>query len=76
MSQTLRPPLPDADNQKFVEKLVSKLKYCRDVVVSIVQSTAKAAATNTTISAQRPESAGFAAGVMEGKEAGSRAGLR
>jgi cell cycle serine/threonine-protein kinase CDC5/MSD2 len=35
MATALRPPVADAEQAKFDQRLVDKLKYCRDVLISI-----------------------------------------
>lgn len=35
MAQALRPPVADPEQAKFNQKLVDKLKYCKEVLTSI-----------------------------------------
>lgn len=40
MANALRPPVADPDQAKFQQRLVDKLKYCREVLVSLRQASA------------------------------------
>ena len=40
MAQALNPPIADPDQAKFNQKLVDKLKYCKEVLASIRNASA------------------------------------
>jgi cell cycle serine/threonine-protein kinase CDC5/MSD2 len=40
MAQALNPPVADPDQAKFNQKLVDKLKYCKEVLASIRNASA------------------------------------
>ena len=40
MVQALKPPVADPDQAKFNQKLLDKLKYCKEVLVSIRNASA------------------------------------
>lgn len=40
MAQSLKGPLPDPEQAKFHQKLVDKLKYCKEVLISIRNASA------------------------------------
>lgn len=40
MAQALKGPLPDPEQAKFHQKLVDKLKYCKEVLISIRNASA------------------------------------
>ena len=42
MTQALQPPLADAEQAKFHQRLVDKLKYCKEVLTSIRNASASA----------------------------------
>jgi hypothetical protein len=44
MAQSLAPPSPRADPEQFVQRLVDKLKYCKEVLVSIRTASATGSA--------------------------------
>jgi cell cycle serine/threonine-protein kinase CDC5/MSD2 len=43
MAQALKPPVADPDQAKFNQKLVDKLKYCKEVLASIRNASANQA---------------------------------
>ena len=43
MAQALKPPVADPDQAKFNQKLVDKLKYCKEVLSSIRNASANQA---------------------------------
>ena len=44
MARALRPPVADPDEAKFNQRLVDKLKYCKEVLVSIRAAASQQAA--------------------------------
>jgi cell cycle serine/threonine-protein kinase CDC5/MSD2 len=53
MAQALKPPVADPEQAKFNQKLVDKLKYCKEVLASIRNASANQASedgnTNTNL---------------------------
>lgn len=66
MAQALLPPVTDADQAKFNQRLVDKLKYCKEVLMSIRNASANQAALD--------ENAGMGEGLVSTKT--SKASLR
>jgi len=46
MAQALQPPVADPDQAKFNQRLVDKLKYCKEVLMSIRNASANQASTD------------------------------
>lgn len=66
MAQALLPPVKDADQAKFNQRLVDKLKYCKEVLMSIRNASANQAALD--------ENEGMGGGLVSTKT--SKASLR
>ncbi|OJA20238.1 hypothetical protein AZE42_02693 [Rhizopogon vesiculosus] len=66
MAQALQPPVADPDQAKFNQRLVDKLKYCKEVLMSIRNASANQAALD--------EEAGMGGGLVSTKT--SKASLR
>jgi cell cycle serine/threonine-protein kinase CDC5/MSD2 len=54
IATSLAPPSSDPDQAKFDQRLVDKLKYCRDVLVSIKNASEDQGAEKATVSAAKP----------------------
>jgi hypothetical protein len=55
MAQALNPPVADPEKAKFNQKLVDKLKYCKEVLASIRNASANQGSdegTNTNLAAE------------------------
>lgn len=65
MAQALQPPVADPDQAKFNQRLVDKLKYCKEVLMSIRNASANQAAI---------DNAGMGGGLVSAKT--SKASLR
>jgi cell cycle serine/threonine-protein kinase CDC5/MSD2 len=66
MAQALQPPVADPDQAKFNQRLVDKLKYCKEVLMSIRNASANQAPTD--------DDAGMGGGFVSAKA--SKASLR
>jgi hypothetical protein len=66
MTLSLQPPVADPEQAKFNQRLVDKLKYCKEVLTSIRNASANQAATD--------DDAGMGGGLVSAKA--SKASLR
>jgi len=48
MARALLPPSTDPEQAKFAQRLLDKLKYCKEVLLSIRNASAGSGSVNTT----------------------------
>jgi cell cycle serine/threonine-protein kinase CDC5/MSD2 len=52
MARALLPPSTDADQAKFAQRLLDKLKYCKEVLLSIRNASASASGSGSVITTE------------------------
>lgn len=78
MAQALRPPVADPEQAKFNQRLLDKIKYCKEVLVSIRNASSSAPASSTSTPSETDLN-GFAAGIPRSTSApdsGAADGMR